>query len=190
MEAFLGAWNSLERNGDPDSFSMVYRKIPAYSPRENPQGPIVREGLGYYLTPARCAIQLISTYPDEEWDKQDVERCQAIFESILCSCDHVEMQTDEEVEFGVDAHYPPGNFVRKRSKILQDLLSAPEIKVLCFDINKSDKGPSFTLRELLQSEEAFAVFQNFWGGQPRWVFGEEKENVVELEVKIPALTLR
>ena len=182
ISTFLRAANELNVNGEPDDFSLVYRKLEGFPDKDAPKGKLVRERLGFYLTPARCASLLVATYPSEMFTREHAERTYEIFRIIVEKCTHREMENDEEVEFGFEAYYSPGFFQIKRSKVLQDLLNAPEVEVLCFDINQN-KGPRFKLIQLLRDEEAFETFQETWGKLPGYDFSKEDE-FEELEVNI------
>lgn len=184
----LASWEDLrqyEETPYPDDLTIVYRLLEKGLPKPEEAtacSKLVRETLGKWCNPVRCVARLLETYPMQRFSVNQVKRCLHIFRLIVRYCSYIDMQDDAQVEFGFEDYYPMGHFQIKRSKVLQDLLNAPEVKVLCFDIDQQE-GPNFTLLELLTQDQAYDTFMEVWEKRPAYDFTAE-EQVEELEVKI------
>ena len=168
LEVVLEAWKALEKHRDPDAFSIVYRKLEGLPDKENPQGSIVREKLGNYLTIQRCAAYLFLAYPGEHFTTEQLEKCQFIFWTIVQHCTYVEMSDDLEFgfEFGFEDYYPAGCFCIARSVMLKKLFNAPEIIVWCFDVDHP--SPKFTMLELLTQNQVYETWIQSWEARPAY----------------------
>lgn len=180
---FLKAWKALDGVTGPET-NVVYRHVQSLvKPEEAPENSLlVSENLTDWFTPKRMIARLIELYPDRTFTDEQVRQCTYVLRVITLDGTFIEMENDSEVLFGFETYYPAGHFRIKRSKVLQDLLNAPDIRILCFDLGKMNDGPSFTLLELLTNEEAYEKFMAFWDMLPSYEF--EADNVEELKVEI------
>lgn len=187
MNAFLEAWHNLQiLQPPPIDFTLVYRQLDGSPEREASatSGEVVREDLNEYLTLLRCVATLLETYPLQRFSSEQISRCLFIFWTVTQNATMIEMPSDAVVEFGFESYYPPGHFQVPRSKVLQDLLNAPEVVVLCFDVGgRDEEGPSFTLLQLLTEDAAYDTFITAWEALPSYDFTREA-HIVDKPVKI------
>lgn len=185
IDAALSSFRALSKHKGYPPLEVVYRRVEGFpKPEENAEErKIVREVLSDHICLVGCVKVLLQTYPDVEFTAEQVMQCCHIFRQIVISCTYLDMPNDEVVEFAYESYYPAGHFSIPRSKVAQDILNAPSVRVLCFDIGKSDEGPGYTLLELLTNEEAYNAFLVFWEHLPRYDFTAE-QGIEDLEVNI------
>ena len=183
ISRFLDSWKALDGLSAPET-NVAYRLVRTLvKPEEAPENSsLVSENLTAWFTPKRVIARLIELYPDQTFTEGQIQQCTFVLRTITLHCSFIEMENDSEVLFGYETYYPVGHFGVKRSKVLQDLLNAPNIRVLCFDLGKKDDGPSFTLLELLTNEDSYEQFMAFWDMLPSYEF--EANDVEELPVEI------
>lgn len=158
---------------NPDDFIVNYRKTVGSLDRHD-QGTPIQERLGKELSLLNCLEYLLKVYPNRNVSIEDAKKCQTIFKILVRNATHIEWMDDQPGQDGYsrfdvcyENYRPPGIFSVKRSKLVKELFNYQRrLYIPCYnvddDIDLDGGGHAFWLDQLIDSEENYLVFINFW----------------------------
>ena len=184
-------WNDGDENNDQyEPVIITYLKSPFNSLGKDPPVTVVREDVGYLLNLRSCENYLQITYPYKKFTSQDIQRCYDIFLLALQKTTHVERMTENRTDICYNKYYiNSGTFRESRKSVLKVMFRSSLLLFCCYDVDDDvdddddciDKTwphsrgstitefPSFTLKELLENDEKYKIFRQFWNGLPDFV---------------------
>lgn len=173
--AALSAWSP----GAPDDFVVSYVK----------GDRIVSPKMGAALSLQRCSHWLSFKYPNKLFTIFEVQRCYEILCLVLKKANHIECMSDTRTDVCWDNHdtyliRDYLTFTTGRFTSLKLILEAEQAVFMCYDVNRQEEPewspdnpdyPYFTLKHLLENDESYKIFQNFWETIPTF---EQVEQVL------------
>jgi hypothetical protein len=141
-----------------------------------PDGKIVvnRFDCSRILTRRRCALYLHHTFPMRDFSKDKVERCYQIFKLLALKSNGFYMMSAEmnEIHYG-DCYSMIGVSINLLEQVINLMYHTRILVIHCYDTkdhSETKRGsktyPKYSLKELLQYDENFKIFLNFWTNIP------------------------
>lgn len=169
-----------------DNFKVTY----LYYDTGNETVSVKRLDCSKILTRRRCAIYLHYVFPYRLFSTEEVERCYQIFQLLACKSNALNVISDTANEIHYGDCYPfPGLKINLIEKVIEFMYQSRVLCIHCYDTRDeveqrhgNPHRPVFSLKGLLQNNEAFEVFKTFWENIPdhqdvrdilRWHFPEE-----------------
>lgn len=128
---------------------------------------------GTVLSLHRCAHWLSYKYPNKIFTIHETQRCYDILSLCLKKTNHVETMFNEQVDVCWDGFADHERdyltFQMGRFTALKLMLEAEPLLFVCYDINDEFQvlpQHSFTLKQLLENDESYRIFKDFWESIP------------------------
>ncbi len=151
------------------------------------------EKIGDKLNLRNCALYLHIKFPNKLFSDEEIQKCYSVLSLTLRHCTYYDVMNDYTTEYGYeDFHLNHGVFTRTRCDIVETIYKYEISRFFCYNLSKQDekgyknlcnsdltlkeklenitfmKYPFFTLRELLECDEAYNVFYKYWNNLPNY----------------------
>ena len=161
----------MYNKGVKDDFVVTYLEPIGKNGRcrtKSPRVAVCHEKLGDVISYYKCDAYLRLHFDDLVSEK-NVATCCNILKIICKKVMEAEEMGDKEdhTDFYTYNYFKKnGTFEYSRKHLTQKFFCSINPRIICYDIEKYQKGKEFTLRELLTDEQKYKFFVDYWNSVP------------------------